>query len=270
MTIRTIIDQILAYHPDLGSQRTCDVVIGSNPDVECTGILISIAPTIEIIRKAIDSGANFIFVHEPTFYSGYDDESDWLAGNDVYEEKLKWITDHGIVIFRDHDHMHAHKPDAIFHYVFKQLGWSEYQVPSDRLDYIFRLPETTLGDLARQVKQALGLDTIRLIGNLDAQVSTVGFVGHLLPNQESNWSTNDQVIAAGDCDVVIPGEIVEWTLPLYIRDAALLGKNKGMILPGHFLLEEAGLRWAVEWLRPLVRADLPITFISVGDLFRYL
>jgi hypothetical protein len=99
MTIRTIIDQILAYHPDIGSQRTCDIVIGSNPDVECTGILITIAPTIEIIRKAIDSGANFIFVHEPTFYSGYDDESDWLAGNDVYEEKLKWITDHGIVIF---------------------------------------------------------------------------------------------------------------------------------------------------------------------------
>jgi len=43
-----------------------------------------------------------------------------------------------------------------------------------------------------------------------------------------------------------------------------------MILPGHFVLEEAGLRWAVEWLRPLVHAELPITFMSAGDLFRYL
>ncbi|MDD2458615.1 MAG: hypothetical protein PHQ83_08945 [Eubacteriales bacterium] len=136
--------------------------------------------------------------------------------------------------------------------------------------YPLQLPETTLGDLARQIKQALGIDTIRLIGNLDAKVSTVGFVGHLLPNQDTNWSTNDQVIASWDCDVVIPGEIVEWTLPLYIRDAAMLGKNKGMILPGHFLLEEAGLRWAAEWLRLLVSAELPITFISAGDLFRYL
>ena len=50
----------------------------------------------------------------------------------------------------------------------------------------------------------------------------------------------------------------------------MLGKNKGMIIPGHFVQEEAGMRWAHEWLRPLVDADLPISFEAAGDMFRYL
>ena len=116
----------------------------------------------------------------------------------------------------------------------------------------------------------MDLDTIRFIGNPDAIVSTVGFCGHLLPNAETNWSNNAQVAASWKYDVVIPGEIVEWTLPLYIQDAAMLGKAKGMIMPGHFIQEEAGMRWATEWLRPLVGEELEMTFISAGDMFNYM
>jgi len=270
MTIKNIIDGILAYHPDIGDRRTCDVIIGADPNVECTGILVSIAPTVEIIRKAIEIGANFIFVHEPTFYSGYDDECDWLKGNDVYEEKLALLVDNGIVVYRDHDHIHAHNPDGIFHYLLKQLGWLDYVVPGSGRRYDIKLPETTLGELVAHVKKAMGLDTIRYIGNPDAKVSTVGFCGHLLPNENTNWSNNAQVAASWKYDVIIPGEVVEWTLPLYIRDAAMLGKAKGMILPGHFVQEEAGMRWAEEWLRPIVGKDLPITFVSAGDMFKYM
>ena len=54
MTIQNIIDGILAYHPDIGDRRTCDVAVGAGPNTECTGILVSIAPTMPIIRKAIE------------------------------------------------------------------------------------------------------------------------------------------------------------------------------------------------------------------------
>lgn len=126
-----------------------------------------------------------------------------------------------------------------------------------------------MGELILHVKQAMGLETIRYIGNPDAKVSTVGFCGHLLPNENTNWSNNDQVAASWKYDVIIPGEIVEWTLPLYIQDAAMLGKSKGMILPGHFIQEEAGMRCAVEWLCPILGDELPISFVSAGDMFRY-
>jgi hypothetical protein len=101
-------------------------------------------------------------------------------------------------------------------------------------------------------------------------VSTVGFCGHLLPNDKTNWSNNAQVAASWKYDVIIPGETVDWTAPLYFRDAAMLGKAKAMIIPGHFVQEEAGMRWAVEWLRPIVGDEMRVTFVSAGDMFRYM
>ena len=270
MTIQSIVDGILAYHPDIGDRRTCDVIIGADPNVECTGIVVSIEPTVAVIRKAIELGANFIFVHEPTFFSGYDDECEWLEGNEVYEEKKALLVDNGIVVFRDHDHIHMHNPDGIFHYMLKQLGWLEYTDPGAKRATEITLPETTLGELIKHVKKAMGLETIRYIGNLDAKVSKIGFCGHLFPNESTNWSNNAQVAASWKYDVIIPGEIVEWTVPQYYRDAALLGKDKGMILPGHFVSEEAGMRWAVEWLRPIVGDELPLTFVAAGDMFSYM
>ena len=199
----------------------------------------------------------------------YDDTCGWLEGNPVYEEKLKLLRDNGIVVFRDHDHMHAHRPDGIFTYVMKQLGWTEYLVP-DAKGWMVRLPETTLGELTMHVKKAMHLDHIRYIGNPDAKVSTVGFCGHLLPGPHTNWSNNDQVAASWAYDVVIPGETVDWTAPLYYYDAAVLGHNKGMIIPGHFVQEEAGMRLAHEWLQPVVGEEMKITFVAAGDLVSYL
>ncbi len=269
MTIQQIIDTILAYHPNIGDGRTCDVAVGADPNRECTGILISIAPTVQIIRKAIEIGANFIFVHEPTFYSGYDDECEWLEGNEVYEEKLKLLVDNGITVFRDHDHIHAHRPDGIFHYMMKQLDWLEYSQPAER-GFEIVLPPTRLGDLVAHIKERMGLEHIRYIGNPDDIVSRIGFCGHLLPGPHTNWSNNDQVASSWDYDVVIPGETVDWTLPLYIRDAAALGKAKAMIVPGHFVSEEAGMRLAAEWLKPLLKDDsLPISFYPMGDMWQY-
>lgn len=270
MTIQEIINGILKYHPDLGDRKTCDVISGGDPKAECTGILVSITASVEIIRKAVEIGANFILVHEPVFYSGYDNECEWLKGNEVYQEKLKMLTDNGIVVYRDHDHIHAHRPDGIFYYMLKQLGWLEYVVPTDDFTYEVKLPETTFGELVKHVKKCMGLNTIRYIGNPDSKVSTVGFCGHLLPNEMTNWGNNDQVARSWKYDVVIPGEIVEWTVPLYFQDAVMLGKAKGMILPGHFVQEEAGMRWAEEWLRPIVGDKLPITFIPSGDMFKYM
>ena len=269
MTIREVVEKILAYHPDLGDARTCDVMVGGDPDVECTGILVSIAPTVPIIQKAIEIGANFIFVHEPTFYSGYDDTCDWLEGNPVYEEKLKMLKDNGIVVFRDHDHMHAHRPDGIFTYMMKQLEWTDYMVPQQR-GFMVKLPETTFGEVVQHIKDKMYLEHIRYIGNLDAKVSTIGFCGHLLPGPDSNWSNNEQVAQSWNYDVIIPGEIVDWTAPLYYYDAAKLGYAKGMIMPGHFVSEEAGMRLAYQWLQPVVGDELKITFVAAGDLYSYM
>ena len=42
-----------------------------------------------------------------------------------------------------------------------------------------------------------------------------------------------ELIRDMDIDVVVCGEITEWTLCAYINDAKMLGFNKGMIILGH-------------------------------------
>ena len=56
MTIREVIDTILAYHPFLMDYHGCDDFKCGNPDQECTGIVTAISPTIEVIQEAKPAG----------------------------------------------------------------------------------------------------------------------------------------------------------------------------------------------------------------------
>ena len=116
MTIQEVIDRIIAYHPPLGEREanTCDTVKIGDTSAECTGVATAIFASVEIIQKAIAAGCNLILVHEPSFYT-HMDPLDWLEGNEVFEAKKKLCLDNGIVIFRDHDRIHTHRPDGIFY-----------------------------------------------------------------------------------------------------------------------------------------------------------
>ena len=106
MKISEIIDKLEAYHGPLEPERrTCDIVQYGDPDQVCTGIVLSCCPTAEVIRKAAELGCNLIIGHEPLFYDGWN-ETDWLQDNCVYQAKKQLLDRLGIVVYRDHDHIH--------------------------------------------------------------------------------------------------------------------------------------------------------------------
>ena len=70
-------------------------------------------------------------------------------------------------------------------------------------------------------------------------------------------------------DLAICGDITEWTLSAYVRDAAALGMNKAMLVLGHERSEEAGMEYLGEWLKDIT-ADIPVLFIDAGEPFGYL
>ena len=281
MKVREIVDKILDYHPHLEGYKGCDDYKCGDPDVECTGVVTALTPNICVIRKAIELGANLIVVHEPTFYTS-DDGPGWNEefSNEVYEEKRKLLDEHGIVVFRDHDHMHAHNPDSIFTGVLKYLGWEDIaKTDTDTglfAHYLVEVPETSVKQLADYIIEKIGLNGARIVGDPQSRVSRIAFVGHLFPNEYkkkdgSKGEYSVKVIETLEkyADVIIPGEVIDWTVFSYIRDASELGKNKAAINIGHFNWEELGMKYMKDWLSELVENKVNVTYVPSGDMYRF-
>ena len=70
-------------------------------------------------------------------------------------------------------------------------------------------------------------------------------------------------------DVIIPGEVIDWTVFSYIKDASDLGINKAAINIGHFNWEELGMKYMKDWLSKLVEDNLKVTYVPSGDIYSY-
>ena len=283
MKIVQVIEKILEYHPTFPDDYDgCDGYKSGNPEVECTGIATALVPTVEVIRKATECGCNLLYVHEPSYYST-PDYPDWRAGfeNKVYEEKRALLEETGIVIYRDHDHTHAHRPDGIFTGVIKYLGWEEYQIKQEGMTMYFEFPDMTVGKMNQLLKEKLSLNGIRYIGRLDSTVKRVAIIGHLLPNIfEHQPTTGDgfcpeyateviRLLEEENVDAIIPGEVIDWTVISYIRDAVQLGKTKAVFNVGHFNIEELGMKYAKDWIMELIDDQVPVHYIPTGDIYSF-
>lgn len=285
MKISEIIRRIEAYHPDLGAAyQGCDGIKAGNPDQECTGVVSALVPTVEVIRKTASLGCNLLYVHEPTSYLS-PDFPDWKAAFPchIFEEKKKLLNDSGIVVYRDHDHAHAHRPDSIFTGVIRYLGWEPYVQKTSVVPYgyLIELPKSqSVRDLNRLLIEKTGANGIRYIGNPDAMVKRIALIGHIYPGAfVSERFENDcyddyptQIIRAMEenhIDAVLPGEVVEWNLLSYIRDASAFGESKVCFNLGHFNWEQLGSKFAVDWLKGILDQEVPITWIPTGDIWNF-
>lgn len=259
-TIQDVIDAILARIPGGPLVETVDTVKCGDPSQAVTGIVTTFLASYAVIEKAAALGANFIITHEPTFYNHLDRVDD-MAGDAVYEAKRRLLAEHGIVVWRFHDHWHRHEPDGIGLGVVRALGWESY-VDEDQIRAI-KIPATTLGTLADYVKTRLKIDTVRVVGDLAMPCASVAL---MVGAPGAEWQI--KVLGRDEVDVLLTGEVNEWETSEYARDAVLQGGRKGLIVLGHAQSEEPGMAYLVEWLKPLV-GDVPVTHVPVGDAFTY-
>jgi len=278
-----VINKILKYHPQFPDNYAgCDGYKFGDPNAECNGIATALVPTVDVIRRTGELGCNLLVVHEPIFYST-EDYPDWRAGgkNSVYEEKKALLDKYGITVWRDHDHMHAHNPDSIFTGVIKYLGWENYYIPSEKssikvpMGYLFELPETTVKELGQYLEDKLAMNGLRIVGNPEDKIRKVAIVGHLFPGFGTQSETREygtDLINAMEqgLDAIIPGEVIEWTVLSYVRDALALGRKKAVFNIGHFNMEELGMRYAQDWIGDLVDHKVPVHYLPTKDIYRYI
>lgn len=272
MTIREAIDTIISHHASLNGADTVDTIKCGYPEDELTGIVTTCCASVNVIREAIRLGANLIVTHEPVFYS-HEDHTEELEGqNTTYEAKRALCEENRITIWRDHDHMHTDKPDSIMVGMVKALGWEKYyQGDWSKLPFqpaIFRLPPTRLADVAEHIKTSFQLKTVRCVGNPDCMVQGIAFFGHIMASDGDMPAM--RLMNRDDIDLLIPGEVVDWTCASCVRDAAQLGKNKAMLIMGHFNLEEPGMIYAADVISKIFHDEVKVTFVRSGDMYFYL
>ena len=69
--------------------------------------------------------------------------------------------------------------------------------------------------------------------------------------------------------MILPGEIIDWTVASYVRDAVQQGRNKAMINLGHMNWEELGMKYAKDWISELVENQVPVTYVPSEDMYRF-
>lgn len=276
MTVKELIESIITKSGSVRFpyEKTCDHLMIGDENMEITGIVTTFMATVDVINETIKRGANMIITHEPTWFTGIDKE-DWLIDDPVYLEKKKILEDNKIAVWRFHDHMHAGTEDGIYRGFDEEFGWDKYrEIPDESSSYshfgaTYVIPKTTLFELARFFKDKLDMDVIQLVGNPDMPVERVGVLvgggslGLGVENMPMIYMKERNI------DVCICGDITEWTLSAYIRDASQLGINKGMIVLGHERSEECGMKHLPSWLKSIT-GDLPVSFIDAKEPFIYI
>ncbi len=264
MNVREVVDRIVAACNTPPLEKTCDQLMVGDWHNEVTGIVTTFMATPEVIRDTIARGANLIITHEPTYYTGRDG-TDWLLEDEVYLRKQRLLNDHQINIWRFHDRMHMTNSDLVYVGLNKELDWEQYML-SEKGCYV--LPRVTVGDLATFLKQTLKVNAVQIVGNREATVERVGV---LVGGGSLGFGSEHapmELMRNNKLDVLVCGEILEWTLCAYVRDAAQFGLNKALIILGHNRSEEVGMKHLPAWLAPLL-PGVPVQFSEAGEPFTY-
>jgi putative NIF3 family GTP cyclohydrolase 1 type 2 len=261
VTVRGVMNLVLKSIPGAPFKETVDTLKSGSPDQPVTGIVTTTFATLEIIRKAIDAGANFIIVHEPTFYNHLD-QTAWLEGDEVFSHKQNLLQEHKIAVWRFHDYWHTHRPDGVQAGVLAALGWEKYADAQD--DNVLSLPPAPLKEIVMHLKEKLGIHTVRVIGD-PAQVCkrVVLFPG------AAGGRSQITALRRTKPDLFICGEVAEWETSEYIRDARQMGANRALVVLGHAVSEEPGMQWLVQWLQPKLPGT-KITHIPARNPFTFM
>jgi len=272
-----MIDLVYKKHglSEVDRGRTCDQIIIGCDQLEVRKVAVTFMATVAVIEEAIKEGVNFIITHEPTWFTG-EDKVDWLVNDPVYQRKKRLIENGNITLWRCHDVMHIGEEDTIYAGFDEKMAWKPYRLgkikdsenPFERAGIIYEIPTTTLEELARILKKRFKLETIRMVGGNLAEVKRVGVLVGGSSLGLGVESLPMEFMEKHQLDLLICGEITEWTLPAYVRDAAMIGLNKAILILGHEKSEECGMEHMASWLSQLI--PQPVIFLDSGEPFVYM
>src|SRR6478736_2257018 len=258
-TAREIVAEIQKHVGVDWKKETVDTFKAGDPETPVTGVAVTMMATMDVLRRASAKGMNFVITHEPTFYAHLDKPEGVPEDDPVWAEKRAFIENHGMVVWRFHDHWHMRTPDGIEAGMVHSLKWEKFQTPGNQ--YLFVLPETTLEKLAEEVATKLDSPVVRVVGEPEMKVTKVGF-----SPGAAGFQRETHALERDDVQVLLVGETREWETVEYAADAIREGHKKALIVIGHIPSEQPGMEECTRWLKGFVK-DVPVEFVPAKQPF---
>ena len=237
--------------------KTCDGVKVGDADSPVTHIGVTLTATIDTVKKAKEAGCDFLIVHEPTFYTHFEE---WRE-NALIEEKTRLLTEAGITLYRHHDGMHSREKDSITAGVLATIGLvgrlEKTKFPGSALFHLDT--PMTMEALTERLKDRLSLQRLRVAGKTDGSVRCIALCFGM---PEGVFA----LLQREDVDCVLVGEVYEWQLGEYARDAAACGKQKSLVAMEHIASERAGMKVLADELKALF-PDIPVTYFETESVY---
>jgi len=255
LTPKRVVERIQSNLGVTWRTETVDTFKAGNPDTAVRGIATTVMATMSVLERAAAAGRNFIISHEPTFY-GHTDSTTEIENDPIYQRKAELIKKHDLVVWRFHDHWHMRRPEPMAQGFYQAMGWEKYVQPSGR---IITIPEMTLEGAAKLTRDKMGIKALRLMGDPATKINKVGY----MPGY-GQLPAMMRVMA--DADLVFTGEQREWEGLYYAHDAIAAGRPKGVIVMGHAVSEEPGMKVCADWLKTFI-TEVPVELIPAGEPF---
>lgn len=261
-TIRNVMDFVMqaAVLPE----NTVDRLQFGNPDDEVKGIAVCFLANQTVIEQTARLGANLLISHEGIFYRHRDME-DEQNPDPVFIRKAQAITDNGIAVFRVHDSNHRCTPDGIMRGLLHALNWLPFEVVCHPHYSILEIPALTLEEILKHIKNSLGLNYLRYMGNTNMPCRRIG----LLVGYRGSGEVAIPLFQNENLDLMIYGEGPEWETPEYVRDSLLQGLQRGLIVLGHAESETPGMKYLAGLLQKEF-TRLPVYFLPQEPVFKAL
>lgn len=202
MLVKDIINYLEERFPselasDMDNERV-GLIIG-NPHLEVSNILLALDLTYEVVLEAVNRKANLLIVHHPFFFKPLRT----IAFDSSSGKILELMFKHQISLYALHTALDVGR-GGINDTLARLLELKEVRVQpeKDRFLRYGRIEPLFLRDLAHKVKNVFLLSGVRVVGNPERLIRTVGVVGGGGGHEEDI----NQVLAYG-LDCYITGEI---------------------------------------------------------------
>jgi putative NIF3 family GTP cyclohydrolase 1 type 2 len=255
LTADRVIDRIRQNVGVPWREQTVDKIVLGDGATPVKGVATTMMATFDVVKRCVAAGANLIVTHETPVYMHQDDVQP-LAKDPTYLAKKEYIERNHAVVFHFHDHWHSRRPDGIAMGMVRELGWEKNSDPENPRRYNF--PGTPLAQFAKDMQTRLSARTMRVVGDPKMPVNRV----------TASWGYMSAVAMAArpEIEVLVVGETREWEVVEYMQDCIAASQKKALIIVGHVLSEQAGMKYCSEWLKALV-TEVPVQFIAASEPF---